>query len=125
MDNRFLACAYLPCTSSEVQAAAQCPQAGPCYLTNGISCALQHFCAFDEDGLERPEPFCPNMVEGEDGPDIAARYLRWLEDNMPGFTHARKGNQLVSPAVHACLWSTSTRHSKETQPLQVVHLQQC
>ena len=82
-------------------------------------------CAFDEDGLERPEPFCPNMVEGEDGPDIAMRYLRWLENNMPGFTHARKADQLVSPAVHACLWSTSTRHSKETQPLQVVHLQQC
>jgi hypothetical protein len=62
-----------------------------------LCCALQHFCAFDDDGQEL-EHRCKDLTS-EEGRAEAGRFLKWLQRGQPGWVSARGGRKAVGGLV--------------------------
>eukprot|EP00873_Tetraselmis_striata_P004331 jgi/Tetstr1/424595/TSEL_015120.t1 len=79
-----------------------------------------HFCMFDTKGERRPgDPYLdsngrPISLASEQGVTIAAAYLLFLSNNMPGAPKAIKREAIVSyDTIRSCLSSLQWRYSED------------
>lgn len=73
---------------------------------NALPCAPQYFRENDADGARRPKPYTDDLTSTE-GVAVAQRFIEWVGQNMPGYTHSQKAPSLVS---------CSLRHKRRVTP---------